>query len=87
MFAEAATALGGRFGRRGGRQQRGEPGAELGPVRLGDAEQLADHGERQGKAKPATRSTTVVAAAVQLVEQVVDDRLDAGLAARRPAGG
>ena len=78
MFAEAATALGGRFGRRGGRQQGGEPGAELGPVRLGDAEQLADHGERQREGEARDQVDDGVAAAVQLVEQVVDDRLDAG---------
>ena len=70
---------GGWLGCGGGRQQGGEPGAELGPVRLGDAEQLADHGEREREGEPRDQvDHGGVAAAVQLVEQVVDDGLDAG---------
>jgi hypothetical protein len=66
-----------RFGRGGGRQERGEPGAELGPVLLGDAQQLADHGEGQWEGEACDQVDDGVAAAVQLVEQVVDERLDA----------
>jgi hypothetical protein len=49
---------------------------ELGPVGFGDAEQLADHGERQREGEARDQVDDGVAAAVQLVEQVVDDRLD-----------
>jgi hypothetical protein len=36
-----------RLSRRAGGQDGLRPGAEVGPIRVGDAEQLADHGDRQ----------------------------------------
>ena len=77
MFAEAATALGGGSGAEAGassvvnqapssaRSGSGTPSSSLITV------------NGSGKAKPATRSTTVSPRSVQLVEQAVDDRLDA----------
>ena len=81
MFAEAATASAGGSGADGGREQRGEPGAELGPVGFGDAEQLADHGERQREGEARDQVDDGVAAGCAGRRAGVDDRLDPGRSA------
>jgi hypothetical protein len=65
-----------RLGRRGRGEQRGEPGPELVPVWSGDAEQLADHGERQREGEAGDQVDDGLAVRFEVVQQPVGDRLD-----------
>ena len=82
MFAEAATALGGGSGAEAGasRVVNQVPSSARSGSGMPSSSLITVNGS--GKAKPATRSTTVSPRAVQLVEQVVDDRPGRGAAAR-----
>jgi hypothetical protein len=82
----AGDAVRGRHGR--GRRLRpgvrgeqvGEPAAQIGPVRLRDPEQLADHRERQREREARHQVDRLVrTAGRQRGEQVVHDRPDPGL--------
>ena len=86
MPSDAATASAGGCGPAYGASRRAEPPAEVGPVRLGDAEQLADHGERQREREAGDEIDRAVGAArLEVVEQAVDDRPDPRLQRLRPA--
>ena len=81
MFAEAATASAGGSGAGDGASSVVNQRAEVGPVWFRDAEQLADHGERQREGEALDQVDGGVAAAVEVVQQVVGDRLDPGRSA------
>ena len=78
-------------GGRGGDEQRGESAPQVGPIRLGHAEQLADDGERQRERERADEvDPRVRSGGGDVVEEVVDDGLHARAerldAARREGG-
>jgi hypothetical protein len=69
--------LGRRLGRGRRGEQRGKPAPQLTLVRFRDAEQLADHRERQRKGEALNQVHDRVAARIKVVQQPVDDRLNA----------
>ena len=77
MFAEAATASAGGSGADDGASSVVNQLPELVPVCFRDAEELADHGERQREGEALDQVDDNVAARLEVVKQPVGDRLDA----------
>ena len=84
MFAEAATASAGGSGADDGASSVVNQAPELVPVWFRDAEQLADHGERQREGEALDQVDDGVAARLEVVKQPAGDRLDTWPKGRDP---
>ena len=84
MFAEAATAWAGGSGADDGASSVVNQVPRLVPVWFRDAEQFADHGERQREGEALDQVDDGLAARLQVIQQPVDDRLDAWPQGRDP---